>query len=217
MKNIKFFITFAISFLSVFLYSEKMIKDIIEKSIADYNSSNIQQFNSLNYPQKNANISFIMSYPSNFVLRDGIRPHILVQFTSPQDKNGYEIISNIQVNPTPPELEEFSEKEIVGLLFSDDIFIKGFPDAHLLYSKNTKYDGQSGKIILYSHQTERSGITSNALLCQQFTVYKKHIIIFTTGYACTTDYVSIKQLESRIQDFVLLNSIIGNSLVLMKY
>lgn len=189
--------------------------DIIKQSINNFTNKDVQQFNSTDYKNKNNGISFTMNYPSSYSSKDGIRPHILKQYTSEQDSNGGIISSNIQINQLPAEMTFFSNSEIAEYMFSDEFTQEAFPDAKILYSKQTKYEGQQGHILIYTQKTDRAGMSLNMLACIQRFIYKNCIVTINTFF--TMVKTNNEDLEKKLQSFLLLNSQIGNSIVLMKY
>ena len=189
--------------------------DIITQSINNYTNNTLQKFNSNDYKNKNNGISFVMNFPTDYIAKDGVRPHILRQYTSPQDSKGGMITSNIQINPLPEEVIDFSDSEIAEYLFSDELIKDSFPDGKIIYSKQTKYERQPGQIVIYTQKVERAGMTINTLACVQRFIYKNCIVTINTFYTLLKP--NNENLESKLQSFLLLNTQIGNSIVIMKY
>lgn len=212
--NKKYFsFLFICSFFIINVYCQN--NDIITQSVNNYVNNELQKFDSNDYKNKNNGLSFTMNYPSNYSFKDGERPHILKQYTSPQDANGGIISSNIQINSMPEEMSYFSSSEIAEYLFSDELNKEAFPDAKIIYSKNTKYEGQPGHILIYIQKVERAGVSLNMLACIQRFIYKNSTVAINTFYTLTKPIND--NLENKLQSFLLLNSQIGNSIVLRKY
>lgn len=207
-----FFLLFCIP-----VFAQAQTSLCLKQAIDALNKDQIKSFNSLDYPEKNNNISLTISYPNTFTFKDGKRPHILRQYTSPVDENGYVIVSNIQINKNPSELNSFSESEIADILFSDEVTEQSLPNAKIIYSKRTKYEGQPGQILIYTQQVERSGMSMNSMTCIQRLIYKNYVVTINTIYSCTKPGITLQDFEKHSQAFLLFNSLLGNSLILNKY
>lgn len=205
-----------LSFLAIFIINSYcQINDIIDYSINSYSNNELQRFYSNEYENKNSGIVFTMNFPSNYMSKDGVRPHILKQYTSQQDSKGGIINSNIQITPLPKDITFFSELEIADYMFSEELTQESLPDAKIIFSKRTKYEGQQGQLVIYIQKAERAGLTLNILSCVQRFIYKNCVVTINTFY--TLIKPNDEDLEKKLQTFLLLNSQIGNSIVLMKY
>ena len=209
-KKIIFIICF-ITICSSFLFSQT--DDAISLGINSFSKQELQEFNTLDCPQKNNNISFVMKFPKNYSSKDGLRTHILKQYTSEKDNFGGYISSNIQITGLTDELKLFSETEITEYLFSEEILKETYPSAKIIYHKRTKYEGNDGQIIMFIQQTERAGVTINMIGCIQQFLYKKSMVSINTFYASFGEQL---YSEKQLQQFLLFNTMLGNSIIIKK-
>lgn len=200
-------------FTTLCLFSDGIIDDSIKK----YNDLEIITYSAEENIEKSQNIKFKINIPNNFTRKDGVRPHILQQFTSPQNNKGIYVICNVQINRLPAEINNLAEEEIADILFSKEAIAESFKKYKVLFSERTKYEGQQGHFIIILGNSKRAGITINMLNCIQRFIYKKQLVSINCIYSCEETIMSLSELEEQLNIFKLLNMLLGNSVVIMKY
>lgn len=200
-------------FTNFYLFSQ----EIISNSIKKYKDAQIFTYSTEENKEKSNDIKFIINIPNDYTSKDGIRPHILKQFTFTQNNSGTYIICNIQINILPDETNYFTEEEIANFYFSQKSIKKAYEKYKILFSERTKYEGQPGHFIITLGKIERAGFTINMLNCIQRFIYKKCLVSINCIYSCEETILSLTELENQFNSFKLLNMLLGNSIVISKY
>ena len=195
------------------------IQDILSDSLNKLINKDVLTYSSLSNPNKNGGLSFTIKYPKDYKSEEGERPHILKKFTSPADKNGFQLYLSVQVDKLPDDfayLKEQELEELAEILFSNMKKEDYFPStkAEILFSQTTKYERQPGNIVIAVVEGERAALKTTSLMGTQQIIYKNYLIIITTAYYSLNRRVSFEEYKSYFDKFFFFNSQIGNSLII---
>lgn len=145
-------------------------------------------------------------YPENWIVKEGIRPHIVQRFT---DQNGN--YCQLQINPIGQVLSKEEWDELIkNSTKSDWVELLG-STYNILSMKHTKYEGLDGVMFKTELVGERAGKTIYGLGIMHILGYKDSWIMFGCMAGGLSKQVAEQKFEAVESDFVRF----GNGLVIL--
>ena len=207
MKN--YFAVILITIFGVSIFGQNAIDDALK----NYTVEKIETISTKDNLKKQG-INLSIKIPTNYIQKEGLRPHILCNFNFPMDYDKGTLTISIQINEIPLELLKLNDQDLASIMFSDEMTSQRFQNQEILLDKATKYDGQDGRITITYIKTSRAGLTIYALYCVHTFIYNRKTVSINCMYGVNDELTKNIEIKKYFAKFKVLNTFLGNSIVI---
>lgn len=183
MKKFIFYIITFISFISTSFASDNIVSNYINNGVKYFSKGH----------SKSYDLNIEIKYPSNWMAKEGLRPHIVQKFISENGDGSSNCILIVQELPESYSYNDWLEmsKDINGLkeTFFADINVNN------IKITPTHYSGVPGDLIEYNTKMSQAGLTMFMNTVQHMFFYQNKMIALQCFTGGTTHQISQQNMN----------------------